>query len=177
MRFFGILAVAFACLVLAVVTGGPSPMSNDAKVEAAGRSDVYDERADARKEIATALEHAKKDGKRVLITWGANRCGWCHHLKEQKTSDPTIQELMKEFYLSINVDLGQRNKHMDLAREYGVDFDNNYIPHMTILQENGGVAGHQKPGDLSVDGDNGRRVYSKERIAAFLSKHKPARVK
>ena len=64
-----------------------------------------------------------------------------------------------------------------LAREYGVDFDNNYIPHMTILQENGEVAGHQNPRDLSVDGDNGRRVYSKKRIAAFLSKHKPARTK
>jgi hypothetical protein len=32
----------------------------------------FDERADARKDIAAALARAKKENRRVLIEWGAN---------------------------------------------------------------------------------------------------------
>ena len=135
------------------------------------RKDLYDESADGRRQIASALEKANNEGKRVLIVWGANWCGWCHHLEEQCNTDPKIKTLLKNHYISIHLDLGHRDKHMDLAREYGLDFDNLYIPHMSVLDRKGKSAGEQLPGDLSVPSGD-RKIYSQPRIAAFLERHK-----
>ena len=41
---------------------------------------VYDEAADAKADVAAAVAKAKKEKKRVLVTLGANWCGWCRAL-------------------------------------------------------------------------------------------------
>lgn len=134
-----------------------------------GRMPIYDEQADGRELIAVALEKANMEGKRVLITWGANWCGWCYHLKEQRDTHAGIRALMVERYVAINVDLGNRDRHMALALEYGLDFKNLRIPHMTVLDESGKPAGQKQPTELAVE-EGGKTVYSQERIFAFVNK-------
>src|SRR5262245_55311848 len=41
---------------------------------------VYDEKADAKADIAAALVRARRENRRVLIQWGANWCSWCKKL-------------------------------------------------------------------------------------------------
>ena len=40
------------------------------------RPPIYDESADAQKQLTAALERAKKDNKIILLQFGANWCGW-----------------------------------------------------------------------------------------------------
>ncbi|HEX5008967.1 MAG TPA: DUF255 domain-containing protein, partial [Planctomycetota bacterium] len=64
----------------------------------AAKPAIYDEQADAHQQIATALLHAQKENRRVLIQWGANWCGWCHLLHELCASDKDLaHELLYEY--------------------------------------------------------------------------------
>lgn len=136
---------------------------------------LYDERADGRQQIRAALERAGQEDKHVLVTWGANWCGWCRHLESQRNTDARISRLMARDYVSINIDVGHRDKHMALAREYGLDFDELYISHMTVLDADGKVLGQKQPDELSVALPSGKKVYSQDRILEFLEAHAPKR--
>ncbi|HOW19271.1 MAG TPA: DUF255 domain-containing protein, partial [Phycisphaerae bacterium] len=46
------------------------------------RDPIYNEKADAKAQIAEALARAKRDNKRVLIMWGGNWCKWCYRLHD-----------------------------------------------------------------------------------------------
>lgn len=148
---------------------------------AAGNPDdeIYDTKADGRTQIDNAIAKAKKEDKNVLITWGANWCSWCHHLKAQREGDEQIKAVLNDAFISISIDLGNRNKHMDLAREYGLEFNDLKIPHMSVLDQDGEMVGNQEPGDLAVEvaGNKGNGQsgveYSADKILAFLEAHQP----
>jgi thioredoxin-related protein len=162
-----------AIMVLALVLAASAPFA------AADTNDIYDTKANGRDQIHNAVAKAKEEGKHVLITWGANWCGWCHHLKEQCEADDRITKLLDESYVAIRIDLGHRDKHMDLAREYDLEFKDLYIPHMTVLDAEGEVVGDQNPEDLAVevpDGEGRRTVYSRDKIFEFLEANRPEKV-
>src|SRR3954469_3660648 len=66
---------------------GEQPAPEKAPKAKAAKAAIYDESADARKNIASALAKAKRENQRVLIQWGANWCGWCHMLHDLFASD------------------------------------------------------------------------------------------
>ena len=134
--------------------------------------DLYDESADGREQIKRAVKQASDEGKRVLVMWGANWCGWCRHLEEQQQTSDEISKLLSEHYVSIHIDVGHRDKHMDLALEYGLDFDELYIAHMMVLDRDGEVVGNKQPDALAVTTKDGKQIYSQSRIAEFLEKHR-----
>jgi len=133
--------------------------------------DIYDEKADGREQIDAALAEAKTQDKHVLIVWGANWCGWCHRLEGVMQNDPSVRELLEDDYILVHIDLGHRTKHMDLAREYGCDFDAQAIAHSTILNQDGEAIAQMPHAKLLVDTD-GDRVHSAALIADFLEKNK-----
>lgn len=155
-RFAAIIGVTTLAIALWVVPGD------------AGRRQIYDETADGRTQIEEALEEAEDSGKLVLITWGANWCGWCHHLEDQMEASRDVQKLLNEHHIAIHIDMGHRDKHMDLAREYGLEFNDLKIAHMTVLDAQGKVVGNQTSGDRLVTLDNGDKIYSAELVAEFL---------
>ena len=69
-------------------------LAGDASKQAA----IFDESADGSKQIADALVVAKKDGKHVLLDFGANWCIWCHRLHNLFESDTTIAAELKGNY-------------------------------------------------------------------------------
>jgi thiol:disulfide interchange protein len=80
------------CLILALLvtslagTGGAQAGDNPPAAKPA----IYDESADGSKQIAEALALAGKDGKRVLLQFGANWCPWCHKLHALFETDKDI---------------------------------------------------------------------------------------
>ncbi len=52
---------------------------------------IYDEQADATKQIADAVAKAKKENRRVLIQWGANWCSWCRVLHNTFQTDAQVK--------------------------------------------------------------------------------------
>lgn len=139
--------------IRAVPLGGtPAPA---AKPKAQDQKPVYDEKADARKDVAAALARAQKENKRVLIQWGANWCGWCKWLAgTMKTNGKLSRKILYEYEV-VHVDVGRFDKHMDLAKELGAEFKS--IPFLTILAADGKALVQQntEPFETKVDGKDG----------------------
>lgn len=131
---------------------------------------IYDTKADGEELIAKALEKAKAEDKLVAIVWGANWCGWCHRLDDVCRGDAKIKDLLAKDYVSVHIDLGERNKHMDLARKYGLEFNELKIPHMSIHNQEGKRIGQRLAKELFVS-DERTGKYSPKPVVEFLEEH------
>lgn len=129
---------------------------------------VYDEAADAKKDVAAALERAKRENKRVLIQWGANWCSWCKWLAGTMKKDAQLSRAILYEYEVVHVDVGRFDKHMDLAKELGAEFK--AIPYLTVLDADGKTLVQQntEPFEAKVDGKDG---HDAKKILAFLVQH------
>ena len=131
-----------------------------------GAKKVYDESADAEKDIAAALERAKRDHKRVLIQWGANWCGWCIKLHRTFEQDPELAKTLNYEYEVVFADVGSTDKWQDLRKRLGVDFKDAGIPYLTILDDAGKPIVQQATGPLEVDDH-----HDPAKVLAFLKEH------
>jgi thiol:disulfide interchange protein len=133
---------------------------------------IYDETADARKDIAAALARAAKENKRVLIQWGANWCSWCHLLHNTLKSDRDLAKVMLYEYELVHADIGRWDKNLDLAQQYGADFKKHGVPFLTVLDASGKVVANQETGVFEVkpaaEGDKVEPAYLKPKVLEFL---------
>ncbi len=102
----------------------------------------YDERVDARAEITRMLECAKAERKPLLLMFGANWCPWCRKLDRLLTTDKRLSRLADDAVLRLNIDIGQYDRNLDLARQYGLEaLDDTGIPMLVVLRPDGSVQG------------------------------------
>lgn len=80
----------------------------------------YDAQADAEMDINHTLLAAKEEGKLGLLVFGAN---WCHDSRALAAhfEKPRFESLLRSHYKMTYVDVGQKNRNIDLARKFGVD--------------------------------------------------------
>jgi protein disulfide-isomerase len=124
----------------------------------------YDERIDARAEIARMLECAKAERKPLLLMFGANWCPWCRKLDRLLTTDKRLSRLADDAALRLNIDIGQYDRNLDLARQYGLEaLDDTGIPMLVVLGPDGSVQG-VKNSDEFVSGSR----YVSASIERFL---------
>lgn len=133
--------------------------------EAAARQGIYDESADADARIAEALARARREGKRVLVTYGANWCGWCHKLHELLKSDRDLARTLLYEYEQVLVDVGRFDRNMNVAGRYGADLKAAGIPYLTVLDADGKPLANQETGSLE-EGDH----HDPAKVRAFLEK-------
>ncbi|MBP8300121.1 MAG: DUF255 domain-containing protein [Planctomycetes bacterium] len=152
--------------VRAVPLGGQAPAA--AKAAKKETKPVYDEAADATKDVAAAVARAQKDNKRVLIQWGANWCGWCKWLAGTMKSDAKVAHELLYEYEVVHIDVGQFNKHMDLAKSLGAEFK--AIPYLTILDGSGKAIVQQntEPFEIQVDG---KGSHDPVKLLGWLKEH------
>lgn len=137
--------------------------------EAQPSEKVYDEAADAGKQIEAALAKAAKENQRVLIQWGGNWCPWCIKLHSLFKNDKAIaRELMYE-YVVVNVDIGRFNKNVDLAAKYHADIKSG-VPYLTLLDAKGNVVTNQETGALESK-ETGKAEHDPKAVMEFLKKH------
>jgi thioredoxin 1 len=102
------------------------------------------EGANPRKEIAEALTASKKDGKPVLLDFGAEWCVDCRVLWKA-VADPAVAEFVKANFHWIDVDTGEyfvgpdspKAKNTDIANQYGLDLTSEGIPALVLLSPDG----------------------------------------
>ncbi len=156
------------------ITGGePAQPTPDAEPKAKPkRAPIYDEKADAKAQIDAALAKASKENRRVLIQWGANWCGWCHLLHEVSKKDRTIsKELMYEYDVVL-IDIGQFDKHMDLAEKSGAKLKDAGVPFLTILDAQGKVLGNHETGNLEWPKESGKEQgHDPAKVVALLKQY------
>ena len=121
----------------------------------------YDKRADAHKDIQTALTQAQADGKLVLLDFGANWCLDCivlSHLFEDKTVRPFLDD---NFHV-VSIDVGNWDRNLDVSQQYGTPIDNG-IPAVVILAGTGDVIASTTNGALAD-----ARTASAREVLGFL---------
>ncbi|TAH35564.1 MAG: thioredoxin family protein [Planctomycetota bacterium] len=129
---------------------------------------VYDTKADARADIAAALAKAGEENQRVLIQWGGNWCGWCVKLNDILTKDQDLgHELLYEYQV-VHVDVGQFDKNLDLAAQYGARIQDG-VPFLTVLGADGKVLANQETGGFEVDGR-----HDPKKLLEFLKGYRAA---
>lgn len=154
-----------------------SPQSAPVK-QAAARTPLYDEQADAKEQIAAALAKAKKENRRVLIQWGGNWCPWCIRLHEFYRTNADVKKTLMYEYDLVHIDAGKpAGKNVELAKSYGADLQKNGYPFLTILDADGKPIANQETGSLEAKNAGGESLgvkegYNAAAVLKFLDDHK-----
>jgi thioredoxin-related protein len=137
------------------------------KTEEPKKPSVYDEKANAKELIDSALVSAKRENRRVLIQWGGNWCSWCLLLHERFRSDKVLAKTLRYEYDVVHID--SRNNG-ELMKKYGAD-KNDGVPYLTILDGDGKLLINQStvPFETKEDGKNG---HDPKKIQEFLEANK-----
>ena len=145
------------------------PATTVAPRQAQAPRKIYNETADAKAAIATAIAGADESDIRVLINWGAND-------DERSTRFPQVQRspeiatprFFSDEYKLVYVDVGHLDKNMDVAAAYGAKPAAGALPFFTVLDQKGKVLANASASDLA--GDDPAAIDPKK-FAAFLAKH------
>ena len=100
-----------------------------------GDDAIYDEKADAHREVSAAIASARKTSKNVVLVFGANWCGDCHALHAQM-HQPELASMLERNFVVVNIDLGRYDKNLDLAERYHVPIKRG-IPALAVLDSHG----------------------------------------
>jgi hypothetical protein len=112
------VALLIAIFLFAPVVTGCAATAKSAPAEA-DEPRPFDEARDAMADIDAALAAAKARGTRVLLVLGGN---WCHDSRglASKFEDPTLAALIAARYELVWIDVGRRDKNLDVAKRFGV---------------------------------------------------------
>lgn len=152
----------FAALLLTLAPSAPQ----EPPKEAPKARQVYDEQADAAADVKAALARAKSENRRVLVVWGANWCGWCVKLADVFAKDAELAKKLLYEYDVVKVDVGNFDKHMELAASFGAEFKSTGIPFLTVLAGDGKVLANQETGALELG-----EKHDPTKVLEFLTKH------
>jgi len=152
---FSILVASIAFTEAVCAGDTPSP----------SKADIYDESAEGSKQIAAALALAGKYGKRVLLQFGANWCGWCHKLHALCETDNDIAARLKSDYVVVLIDVNKgHNSEVDAKYGHPTKFG---LPVLVVLDADGNQLTTKDSGELE-EGNH----HSPAKVLAFLDKWK-----
>lgn len=137
-----------------------------AGLAAAASETIFDEKADAHQQIAAAIAKASKEGKSVILDFGANWCGDCHALEAQMHK-AELEALIEKSFVVVSVDVGRMDKNLDLAEKYHVPLKKG-IPALAVLDSHGALQFAQDQGQFE---DARHMTY--ESIKAFFEQWAP----
>ncbi len=145
-----------------------------AKARAADkRASIYDKTADAKVQLAKAVEQAKHDDKRILLMFGGDWCGWCHKLHGLFKSDRDVAHILSYEYVLVNVDTEAPHAAELLATCKAAlpqdELKGFGYPFLTVLDSDGKVVKAQQTDTLEV-GDH----HDPKKVAGFLEQWKVA---
>jgi thioredoxin-related protein len=127
---------------------------------------VYNEKADAHRDVASAIAHAEQSKKNIVLIFGANWCPDCRALHAQMHK-PELASIIEENFVVVEIDLGRDDKNLDLAQQYHVPIRHG-IPALAVLDSQGKLLYAMDRGQFAD-----ARNMSFESIKAFFEQWKP----
>jgi protein disulfide-isomerase len=79
---------------------------------------AYDEAADAKADVQRAIDASARTQRPVLVIFGANWCKDCRAL-DAALKAPANAELIGKEFVVVKVDVGNFDRHLDIAERYG----------------------------------------------------------
>lgn len=139
-----------------------------AALAAAASQPIYNEQAEARREIAAAISRASKTDRNVALVFGANWCPDCHALDAQMHK-PELARLIAQDFVVVKIDVGRFDKNLDIAKKYGVPISEG-IPAIAVLGPHGKLLYAQSHGQFA-----NARAMPYQDFAEFFRKWAPKR--
>jgi len=118
-----LLASAALSLVISHIAGAAEARVSDGKAHADSAHNEprpFDKKAIAWDDVDAAFAQARRSGKRVILAMGAN---WCHDSRSlaAKFATDEFQTLINDNYELVYVDVGRKNRNIDIAQAYGIE--------------------------------------------------------
>jgi thioredoxin 1 len=150
-----------AILVLvAIFAGFQSPGS-------AAIADIYPAPEAAKTDLATALQTAAANHRRVILDFGGNWCTDCHVL-DLYFHDAVNKPLLDANYILVHVNVGRRDQNLDIAERYAIPLGKG-VPALAVLDSDGQLLYTQKTGEFEA-----MRGMKSAAVTDFLNQWKPA---
>ena len=127
---------------------------------------IYNEKADAHHDIASAIANTDRDKRNIVLIFGANWCPDCRALHAQMHKSDIASIIGKNFVI-VEIDVGREDKNLDLAERYHVPI-NHGIPALAVLDPHGNLLYAMDQGQFAD-----ARNMSYESIKAFFEQWKP----
>lgn len=131
---------------------------------------VYDDKADAMKQITTAVEKASAEGKYVLCQVGGNWCPWCLRFAAFAESDTAVHQVIHDNFVYIHVNWSKENKNPEAMKYLGNPARFGF-PVFVILNEKGHPIHIQNSAYLEEG-----KGYSETKVVEFLNAWTPKAV-
>jgi len=129
---------------------------------------VYNEKADAKKELSLAVAKAKKEGKHVFAKIGGNWCPWCILFHNYTKDNANVHKTLEDNYVEVLISARENKK---LLKELGNPGRFGY-PVFVIIDAEGKVLHIQDSGLLEKG-----KGYDEKNVVRFLQNWSPAAVK
>jgi thioredoxin 1 len=123
----------------------------------------YDEAADAKADIRSALQAARASKLPVLVVFGANWCGDCRMLDTAMKTGKSAP-LIKQRFKVVKVDVGKFDRNVDVAESYEVPLKKG-IPAVVVLSPEGKPVYATRAGELAD-----ARKMGEDGVYEFLDK-------
>jgi thiol-disulfide isomerase/thioredoxin len=127
---------------------------------------IYPPPAQAKADLAAALQSAAQNHKRILLDFGASWCPDCQAL-DRYYHDANNQPLLASNYILVLVNTANGYSNLDLAKTYEVPLDKG-IPALAVLNDKGELLYSQKNGEF----EDMRHLKSSD-LTDFLLRWKP----
>jgi thioredoxin 1 len=114
-----------------------------------------------RASLEEARDRASLDDKQVAVVFGAD---WCPDSRALDAAlvHPLVQPIVDRGFVVVKVDVGRRDRNLDLMAEYGMDVWKG-IPAVAILEPDGTLVAAQREGEFR----NARSLTPLEVVSFF----------
>ncbi len=79
--------------------------------QAPAKKKVYDETANAKEQLATAVSKASASKKHILVQVGGNWCAWCMLFDKLVTTDQPIKDYLAKNYEVVHLNYSKENRN------------------------------------------------------------------
>lgn len=131
---------------------------------------IYDDQADAMKQIKTAVTQAQQENKYVCCQVGGNWCPWCLRFAAFVESDTAVNKAMHDNFVYVHINWSKENKNPK-AMQYLGNPARFGFPVFVILNEKGEPIHIQNSAYLEEG-----KGYSEAKVVEFLNAWTPAAV-
>ncbi len=132
---------------------------------------LFDPDADPETDIAAGVRRAHKEGRRVLVIWGADWCSWSRGLDQLLQTSPRLRFQAAAEYVVVRVDVGRYDRNSDLLASYDVDLERARVPVLSVLDGEGAVLFSGESGFLEsrIGRDKG---FDVQKVHEFLEAYR-----
>jgi thiol:disulfide interchange protein len=131
---------AFLTLLLALAIGAVAARSAE--------RDIYPAPAQAKIDLAAALDAAAATHKRVILDFGGNWCPDCRVL-DLYFHDSGNKPILEANYILVHVNIGHMNENVDIAERYRIPLRKG-VPALAVLGEGGELLYSQRTGEFEA---------------------------